>query len=214
MTTALTALAGAFQSAPTPPMAVESQIDSASESELVHRYRLTGDNRCFEELYNRTSMVVFGICLRYLRDPGRAEDLCHETFLRAYRDFDGFRGTAFRAWACRIARNLCLNEVRHAAVVRRFTPELASPAHQKPAAEEALVGRERLEVARSIIRELSSDQRRVFLLRHLDGHSYREIAELTGFADNEVRSLLQNARRNFRIAWDRRRPGSEGDDDG
>ena len=184
-------------------MTAPRSADAATEAELVELFRRTGDRRWFARLYERTRRRVFAVCLRRVRDSGRAEEICHEAFVKAFRGFDRFEGTTFCSWVCRIAVNLSLNDLRHRAVVERASQELElGPPPDRP--DERAVTRERLAAALSILDGLAEHQRRVFLLRHLDGLSYDEIARRTGFDPAQVRSYLQNARRNFQIAWERR----------
>jgi len=186
----------------------------ASEAELVECFRATGEDRHFEELYRRSRRRVLGVCLRIVGDLACAEELCHDAFVRAYERFDRFEGTTFAAWVCRIGVNLSLNELRHRTVAERAARE-PEPPPATAGGERRLVAREALDCAVEIVDRLESRQRRVFLLRHVDELSYAEIAERTGWSGDEVRSFLQNARRNFRLAWERRsEPGLPREDVG
>lgn len=184
-------------------MGIGGPAEEWTEAELVERFRESGERRWFAQLYQRTRRRVFVACLRRVREPSRAEDLCHDAFVRAFHGFERFEGTAFCAWVCRIAVNLALNDLRHREVAARLAPEAVAPGTEERPDRRA-VAREQLGTALEILDRLESHQRRVFLLRHLDGLSYVEIAERTGYDRGQVRSYLQNARRNFRIEWDRR----------
>ena len=193
-------------------MPAPNGIATLSEAELVQRYRETGDERFFEALYRSTRRRVFGACWGIVRDPQSAEDLCHDAFVRAYQRFERFEGTTFASWVCRIGINLSLNEVRHRNVVARSAGRPTPPAAE-PGAESRLISRDALDRAVKIIDELEPRQRRAFLLRHLDELSHAEIEERTGWKAGQIRSYLQNARRNFRIAW-KRQAGQEDDGHG
>lgn len=193
-------------------MAPTDNVADLAESELIARLRADRDRRSYAELYRRERRSVFGLCLRILREPGRAEDACHEAFVRAWEGFAGLRGDAFGPWVRRIAKNLCLNELRHENIVREAP--VYPPDNPGGAAEDWAISSEELDRAGRIIESLSAPQRSVFLLRHLEGCSHREIGERTGMNENEIRSHLQNARRNFHIAWQRRAPAAEDNEDG
>jgi len=107
-----------------------------AEKELVERYRATGDGRWFEELYRRTRRKVFGVCLRILGDATKAEDACHEAFVRSYERFDSLRGDNFSAWVCRIAANRSYDEVR------RRPPEEPTKGEVDPIRRETAPGAE------------------------------------------------------------------------
>ena len=72
-----------------------------SESQLVERFRQTGDSRHFETLYLRTRRSVYSRCLAILKDGESAEDQTHETFLRAYDQFSSLQGDNFSGWVYR-----------------------------------------------------------------------------------------------------------------
>ncbi|MDX1384059.1 MAG: sigma-70 family RNA polymerase sigma factor [Thermoanaerobaculia bacterium] len=183
----------------------------STEADLVERFRRDRDRGCFDELYRRSRRRVFGCCLRVVGDLQRAEDLCHDAFVRAYERFDRFEGSAFTTWVCRIGINLSLNEVRHRRVVEQARRQVAPPPPRPCTAEARLLSREALSRASDIIEGLEPRQRKAFLLRHVDELSYDEIGQRTGWTTGQVRSYLQNARRNFRLAWRARCPDPQDD---
>jgi RNA polymerase sigma-70 factor (ECF subfamily) len=185
----------AFPSAPAEP--------GPSEAELVARFRRRGEGADFAALYRCSRRSVFAVCLHFLRDPAWAEDACHDAFVQAYERFSTLRGEQFAPWVRRIAGRHCLNLLRHRAVGRRLAPEMAGEA-VTPSGHAAVAARQELELAAQLIEALSPEQRRVFLLRHVEGLSYEEIAAATGHEIGSVRSYLQNARRNFRLRWEER----------
>ena len=180
-------------------MGVDRRLDRLEDAELVARLREAGERRCFEALYQRHRRRVLAVLLGLLRDPAAAEDLCHDAFLRAFEKLDSLRGE-FEPWVVRIASNLALNLLRQRANRRRLEGELWPLPPSPPPEDEVaahLEGRRALE----ILRHLGEEQRTTLTLRYLDGLSWAEIAERTGMSEAEVRSHLQNGRRNFRLAW-------------
>lgn len=180
--------------------------ETAREAELVELFRATARNEYFELLYKLCRKKVYGICLRLLRDAAEAEDSTHEVFLRAYQKFSTLKGNNFSGWVSRIACNLCLNSIRNGTTQRRLL-EGSQPATNSvnPApAEIRAIQMEHLRFAREIIETLRPEHRKVLLLKYLEGFSYREIEEITGYNGEEVRSYLQNARRNFQLRWQSR----------
>ena len=186
--------------------------DELSVAELVERYRAARDADDFAELYRRLRRRVFGAALRVVDDAGTAEELCHDAFVRAYARFPSFRGGEFAAWVCRIASNLALNALRRRRAALRLEAEVENPP-ATAGVERRMISRQQVEIAGEILAGLRPEQRRVFVLRQLEGRSHPEISALTGYSAGEVRSYLQNARRNFALLW-RQRTGWEGDSDG
>lgn len=173
-----------------------------SEPELVEMFRSTGENRFFEGLYLLAGRKVFHVCLRFLHDYDSASDLTHEAFLRAYERFSLLQDCNFSAWACRIAANLCLNRIRDQKT-RNDLLDLAfpRPTRASDSAGPSRGATEEIGAAREILDSLPLDQRRALLLKYVEGYSYREIAEMTGCDNGQVRSLLQSARRHFQLRW-------------
>lgn len=171
-----------------------------ADAELLEQARNRRDGRAFEALYRAHRRRVFGVCLRLLREVPRAEDACHDAFVRAYERLDTMRGTDFGAWVASIARNRCLDELRRRE--RWCTLDLAE-SQSTGVTVGAAEARVELEKAMSVVSSLEENQRVVFLLFHLDRKSYREIEECTGYSAKQVKSYLQNARRNVGLAWQR-----------
>jgi RNA polymerase sigma-70 factor (ECF subfamily) len=173
----------------------------ATEAELVERFREHRDGSAFDALYRRCRREVFVVCLHFLRDPAWAEDACHDAFVQAFERFDSLRGERFEAWVRRIAANHCLNLLRRRATGRRVEPLAAPELEAGASAHGRAAARQELKLAVELLASLAPHQRQVFLLRHVEGSSHEEIERRTGFTAEQVRSFLQNARRNFRLGW-------------
>ena len=174
----------------------DNRADTAGWAEA---FRESRDREAFGHLYLAERRSVFAVCLKYLREPDLGEEACHEAFSRAWERWHTYRGGDFGAWVRTIAARHCLDLLRHRQVESALPPD---PDRGSPQPRSEAIGREELARARMIVTGLEERQRRVFLLRHLDGLSYAQIAEETGLEPEAVRSSLQNARRNFRLAWE------------
>jgi len=176
------------------------------DAELIAGFRTSGDARCFRGLYKRHRKRVFAVALHYLGDRSDAEDVCHDAFVRAFEHFPSLRGE-FGPWVRRIAANLAINLLRDRHTQRRL---LACNRQQDtaPAADHQAHSEQALQEALAIIATLKSAQKQCLVLRQIDGLGYKEIACHTGMSLNEVRSHLQNARRNFNQAWNQRHGAS------
>jgi RNA polymerase sigma-70 factor (ECF subfamily) len=167
-----------------------------SDERLMLRFQ-GGDVRAFEDLVRRHRTPVFSFLLRLVRERGRAEDLCQETFLRVVRAADGWQPRApFRTWLYAVARNLAFDEARRQAFRRvepLDDPARAAAASDDPApdrAAEAALVRPKLEAA---LASLPDEQREVFLLREHAGLRFHEIAAVTGVPENTVKSRMRYA---------------------
>ena len=122
-----------------------------------------------------------------LVDPGSADDLAQETYLRAFRGLAEFAGrSSARTWLLAIARHVCADHIRTLARRRRLDGRLPSP---EPVPDPAgLIG------ATDLLRRLPDERREAFVLTQLLGLSYQEAAAACGVAVGTIRSRVARAR--------------------
>jgi RNA polymerase sigma-70 factor (ECF subfamily) len=167
-----------------------------SDERLMLRFQ-AGDVQAFEELVRRHRTPVFSFLLRLTGDRGRAEDLCQDAFLRVVKAAERWEPRAtFRTWVFAMARNLAVDEARRQAFRRAEPlddPARAAEPSDAPGPDRAAEGallRPKLEAA---LAALPDEQREVFLLREHAGLKFAEIAEVTGVAENTVKSRMRYA---------------------
>jgi RNA polymerase sigma factor (sigma-70 family) len=146
------------------------------------------------------------------RDPDAAQDIVQETFLRAYRSFEGYQGGDARAWIFSIVRNCYHNwllERRRKArlevdVHRRNDPagfSVDEVASEDDTPETALLRISEAGKVRSVLNILPRSLREVLVLRELEGLSYRQIADTSSLPIGTVMSRLARARTQFESLW-------------
>lgn len=179
-----------------------------SDAELLARYRNDGDAEWFAALYLRYAELVYGVALRYLRNPADAEDavmqLFEELLVKVRRHDIG----CFRTWLHAVTRNHCLTELRRKGKMPAATLPLQlcdEAATTDRLADEA--ARERLSdtLARCLER-LPEPQRRSIRLFFFDRLSYADIAAATSWQTKSVKSYIQNGKRNLRLCLENRKP--------
>lgn len=151
--------------------------------------------RLFEEHRER----IYRIGLRFTQDPEEARDILQETFVRAHRSLDKFRGQAqLSTWLTRIAINICLNQRRdrrHERTLRDVNYDLDRLAPARPARnpeEEYLLEEFRARV-RKLLLEFPPRQRLVFLLKHYENLKIREISALLNIREGTVKAFLNRS---------------------
>jgi RNA polymerase sigma factor (sigma-70 family) len=167
--------------------------------DLLARVR-AGDRSAFDVLAARHQPWVYRVCLRFLRSADAARDATQDVFARAIERLDTCRGDNFAGWLKAIAVNVCLNVIDRDKRWAHVAPPDDLPASTAPADRQLADAEQRARV-RQVIAGLPPKQRIVFVMKHIDERSYDEIERLTGFSANEVKSYLQNARRNFINRW-------------
>lgn len=169
----------------------------------------SGDGRAFEALVRRHRGPVFNFILRYVGQRQRAEDLLQETWLKVVRGVGEYEPKAkFTTWVYTIARNLCVDSARKEGYRKADSleaPALRGQDGEGPALGETLPDllgtspdrgaynsrvRPLLEKA---LMSLPEEQREVFVLREYSGVPFKEIAQVTGVAENTVKSRMRYA---------------------
>jgi RNA polymerase sigma-70 factor, ECF subfamily len=173
---------------------------------------LASDRSAFDKLVLRHQDRVFNLCYRLLGDREEANDCAQEVFVKVYRSLKTFRGTAsFSTWLCAIAVNTCRNRLRSKEhrfwrKVVRIDPtpegerqpgvvELADPA---PSPLAQLTQKEQERLLQEAINSLPQEARAVIVLRDVEGLSYEEITQITGYNPGTVKSKLARARQRLR----------------
>lgn len=186
--------------------------DLDPDVQLMLRFQ-RGDEGAFDELVRRHQRSLVNLTFRYVNDPGSADDLAQEVFLRVHHHRATYRPEAkFTTWLYRIAANLCLNELRDREKYRpRPMSETASRDPEgggDPAAgplevgtadpPEAAMEREELRAAvAKAVKGLPPNQRMAVILLRWHGCSYEEIAESMDTTVKAVKSLLSRAKENL-----------------
>ncbi|MVP00027.1 RNA polymerase sigma factor [Paenibacillus lutrae] len=159
-------------------------------NELMHRYE-------------RKILVFIYHMLRNSQQQLLAEDLCNETFYKAYRSLHSFREVeaTFSTWLYTIARNTVLSELRKHKVVKislencGHTPQTSF----ESLPEQMIIRSEKVSMVRIAINRLPEKQRSALILREYDQLEYQEIAVILGQTVSSVKSLLFRARASVKI---------------
>ncbi|HEX3008219.1 MAG TPA: sigma-70 family RNA polymerase sigma factor [Bacteroidales bacterium] len=174
-----------------------------TDEALLALYRKSGPMEVIEELFNRYGHLVFGVCLKYLKDEDDAKDACLQIFEKLIDDLKRSEVVQFKAWIHTVTRNHCLIHIRKSIVlekhreifVKNYPEEFVNFWSEMNHIEEAELEMKQLYDA---LGTLDDDQRRCLDLIYLQGKSYSQIAEITGFDSNKVKSCIQNGKRNLK----------------
>ena len=161
---------------------------------------LDGEEDAFAELVRRHKRRVFATASRFARDEHQLDDIAQEVFVRAFRNLGKFRGESpFEHWLARITVSACYDFLRKERRVREQVPlgpvefELRDGSIDRAVA--AGRARELLDFA---MRKLSPEERLILTLCELDERPIREVAELTGWTESNVKVRAFRARQNLR----------------
>lgn len=171
-----------------------------TDSQLIREIK-DGNVEMYSELMRRYQRKILAFIFHMLKSAQlelMAEDLCSETFYKAYRSLHSFRevDASFATWLYTIARNTVLSELRKQKTGNIsldegvFVPE--APHESRP--DSTLLRNERILMVRDAINNLPEKQRSALILREYDQMDYQEIANILGQTVSSVKSLLFRAR--------------------
>jgi len=176
-----------------------------SDTELVLLYRESGDLKVLGELYQRYMELVYGVCLKYLKEPELAQDAVMQIFEELVSKLKKHEVDNFRGWLHQVAKNYCLMQLRTPKNLKTVAlPPLLMQNEEDVHLNGVMEKEENFQKLEKCIASLSDEQRTMIKLFYLDGKCYNEIVEITGLEWNHVRSSIQNGRRNLKLCMEKK----------
>lgn len=183
----------------------EENINKTKEAELLEEFYKTGNLEVLGKLYEPYMFLILGLCLKYLKDIVKSEDAVMQIFESLVKKLRVHRVDNFKSWLYTVARNHCLMELRSAGKNLEVPFEenfMENPEFLHLDISEG--GREeQLQQMEDCIEQLNAEQRVCIRLFFLEERCYKEITEQTGFSMNQVKSYIQNGKRNLKICMDK-----------
>ncbi len=175
--------------------------------ELIERFR-HGETDVFDTLFIRYQKRVYQLVQRFVSNHEDARDITQDAFIRAYQGLAKFKNQCqFYSWLYRITVNLCIDFLRKQARSEVLIyesddedtlPMASIPDLRSESPSKVVENKELREHIRKAIRKLPPKQRQIFILRHWDGLSLKDIAATVGRSDGTVKAHLFHAHRNLR----------------
>ena len=165
----------------------ESEQNHAQKAELAS----------FEEVMLPHLDAAHNLAKWLLRNEQDAQDVVQEAYLRAFRSFSGFHGSNGRAWLLTIVRNTSytlLKKNRAVDLTTTFDEEIHASGDESASPATILEHAEDAELIREAMDELPAEFREILVLRHQEGLSYKEIADIAQIPPGTVMSRLARAR--------------------
>ncbi len=176
-------------------------LHNSEDRVLLQLYCKNKDKAAFGVLYQRYITMVLSVCMKYVKNEALAEDLSQQVFEKLLRIVCKHEITYFKSWLYQTSKNHCLMYLRKKdpldlnqdTTLQKLSVDNVDLLDKQEKEKQI----ENLEQA---IEELSGDQKQCLRLFYLEKMSYTEIQEKKGWSFNEVKSHLQNAKRNLKNA--------------
>jgi RNA polymerase sigma factor (sigma-70 family) len=180
-----------------------------TDKELVVLYKESGEMAILGELYQRYMDLVYGVCLKYFKEPEAAKDSVIQVFEELVVKLKKHEVENFRGWLHQLAKNHCLMQLRTPKNLKtvEFKAEFVQN-EENVHLNGVLEKEENFQKLEYCLSTLTKEQQEAIRLFYLEGKCYNEIVEMTGQDWNQVRSFIQNGRRNLKICMEKAEPAA------
>jgi len=186
-----------------PSIFLRRKIKTQSDEELLAKYLVEGDIEVLGQLYEKYMHLVYGVCLKYLEEREWAKDEVMNIFTKLVTAVLQQKIDNFKTWLYVVTKNHCLMLLRsrksEAVHMEAMTADptffMENSVEMHPLEEEE----SDMERLRECIERLKEEQQGCIRLFFYEGCSYRQISERLGIGENDVKSYIQNGKRNLRI---------------
>jgi len=188
-------------------------VHDLPDHELILKYKTSADPEIIAILFQRYTHLVYGVCLKYLDDKDEAKDALMEIFEGLMEELLQNEIHNFKSWLHSVTRNHCLMKLRKMKAIR-VEMELEDEKTDGVFMENPMELHQEVEWREYTLKELEAametlkePQRRCIELVYLMEKSYVEVCEITGYGMNDVKSHVQNGKRNLKIRLESRNAG-------
>lgn len=168
-----------------------------TDEELIQKYRADGDNQWLGYLLLRYTALLLGVALKYLKDKNQAEDAVQQVFEKVLTHIPQQEFSNFKGWLYILMRNHCLQQLRDK-TYNTGPGALAQLPTYENGKEEAMWRDHTLQQLEEAIELLNEEQKTTIVLFYLKKYSYEQIIAKTGYTFMQVKSFIQNGKRNLK----------------
>jgi len=175
-------------------------LELTSDESIIREYKQTKKKRLLAPLFKKYNEKLFGLAYYYLSERESAMDTVMETYEVVLKSIDNKEITYYKGWLLSICKNICLKKLRDGKKFSELT-EVADTFMENE--EEAVYNDETIEKVLELIPQLKDNQKVCVEAFYLQSKSYEEISESYGMSFKEVKSHIQNGKRNLKILFEK-----------
>lgn len=174
-----------------------------TDLELLEIYKSSEERSVMGELFNRYVHLVYGLCLKYLKNRDEAQDAVMEIFESLHVKLKNHEVQHFKSWLYMVSKNHCLMFLRKNANSEKINGSIMENEYLLHPIEEEQPIDQNLDALEQCLDQLREDQQQCVRLFYLKQHSYEEVSQMTSFALKKVKSYIQNGKRNLKICLEK-----------
>ena len=182
-----------------------NRYDSLSDNELLVNYHQSKDPQWIGILLERYTLLLLGVCMKYLKNEEEAKDAVQQVFLKVLTEVTKYKIDFFKSWLYMVAKNHCLMNLRaqQGKHMKELSEEAAIEQHETDR-NDLLANEKTYLLLEQSVHELNVEQKQCVTLFYLEKKSYQQITEATGFNLMQVKSHIQNGKRNLRMLLEKK----------
>jgi RNA polymerase sigma-70 factor (ECF subfamily) len=183
-----------------------------TDQELLEKFHADHNNEWLGILLQRYTLLLLGVCMKYLKNEEEAKDSVQQVFLKVIQELHKYKVEYFKSWLYMVAKNHCLMKLRdrQGKIPTELTERITATPEEETDRQALLQNDHTLDLMEAGLKELNREQQQCVTLFYLEKKSYQEITEQTGFSMLQVKSYIQNGKRNLKI-WIERKLNEKAD---
>ncbi len=183
---------------------MNTSLHQHSDEELIELYKSGKGNEGVGILFKRYTHMVYAVCMKYLKDEDASKDAVSQIFEKLLTDLKKHEIQFFKGWLHTVVKNHCYMQLRtkpkEISRVDSYVMETDLGLHHGAASLEEKQEEElKLQQMEAALTKLDPHQQQCIQLFYLEQKCYHEVATITGFTMNQVKSYIQNGKRNLKI---------------
>lgn len=183
-------------------MLLNQKYNNCSDKELINIFLKTRNSETVGVLYERYGHLVLGLCFKYLKNKEEAKDASLQIFGNLLDDLKKYKIEYFKSWLYVYSKNFCLMILRKRQSSLKKELDLKENVHLLVDFNDETHLQEKekqISLMEKAIDLLNEEQKKCIHLFYFDNRSYNEIVEITGYSNNDVKSYIQNGKRNLKL---------------
>lgn len=180
---------------------MKSNTSSLTDQELLQQFYADHDNEWLGILLQRYTLLLLGVCMKYLKNEEDARDSVQQVFLKVIQELQKYKVEYFKSWLYMVAKNHCLMKIRdrQGKKMVEINDRLHTTALEEKDADSLRDEDLTMDLMQRSLAELNPEQQQCVTLFYLQKKSYLEISEISGFTLLQVKSYIQNGKRNLKL---------------
>lgn len=177
-----------------------------SDQQLLENFYADHNNEWLGILLPRYTFLLLGVCMKYLKNEEEAKDCVQQIFLKVITELKKYRVDYFKSWLYMVAKNHCLMRIRDSQGKTSYelTERHMLAADELTDVQNLAQDEHTIALLADALKELSPEQQQCVTLFYLQKKSYQEISGETGFTMMQVKSYIQNGKRNLKLMIERK----------